>query len=448
MRPKLSFIFFLIAFSAFAGQPLSLDSCRTMALANNKQLRIRTESIRSASYLNKSAKAAYLPAIDFTGGYTYNQKQISIFDSDQYLPIITNGKLDPTSTALIPKDAMTYDIRNLFFGALTVTQPVYMGGKIQAMNRITGYAEEIARALHDNEAEKVIYAVDAAYWQVVSLNAKQRLAQSYVAMLDTLRYNVDAMLTEGVATRSDLLSVSVRLNEAKVDQTKVDNALSLSKMALAHLCGLSIDSHIELADEQPSAKLHSTFDTQISTFNRPDIRALNLAVKIAEQQSVVARAEMLPSIALVGAYSFSNPNFYNGFQKKFDGAFSIGAMVSIPIWHWGGNYNRYRAARTDITIARLRLEDAFQKADLQVRQARFKLAEAEKVLTTSTENLNSADENLSHAQIGFDEGVLSVENVMQAQTAWLKARSEALDAEIDLHICRIYLAKALGILYF
>lgn len=419
-----------------------------MALANNKQLRIRTESIRAASHLHNSAKAALLPAIDFTGGYTRNQKQISVFDSDQYLPIISDGKLDPASTALIPKDAMTYDVRNLFFGALTVTQPVYMGGKILAMNRITGYAEEIARAMHDNEAEEVIYAVDAAYWQVVSLQAKQHLAQSYVAMLDTLRYNVDAMLAEGVATRSDLLNVSVRLNEAKVDQTKVDNALSLSKMALAHICGLPIDAPIELADRQPAADRQPIVDARYVADNRPDIRALGLAVKIAEQQAVVARAEMLPSVALVGAYSFSNPNFYDGFRKRFDGAFSIGAMVSVPLWHWGGSYNRYRAARTDITIARLRLEDATQQADLQMRQARFKMAEAEKTLSATVSNLDSADENLRQAQTGFTEGFLSVDNVMEAQTAWLKARSEALDAEIDLHMCRVYLAKSLGLLHF
>ena len=81
---------------------------------------------------------------------------------------------------------------------------------------------------------------------------------------------------------------------------------------------------------------------------------------------------MLPNLALVGAYTFSNPNMYNGFKTKFNGAFSVGAMLTIPIWHWGGNYNKYRSAKVDETIMKLQIEDAKEKIDLQVSQASFK----------------------------------------------------------------------------
>lgn len=171
-----------------AAQTVSLDSCRSMALTNNKQLRVRAEAVRQTGYQQKEAFAAYFPAIDFNGGYMYNQKEISIFDKDQLLPTKTfdlktqsyqfdivknpltgepikgpDGQYIPQTVALIPKEAMTYNIHNVFFGAITLTQPIYMGGKIVAMNRLTHYAEEAARALHNSEAENVIYAVDAAY---------------------------------------------------------------------------------------------------------------------------------------------------------------------------------------------------------------------------------------------------------------------------------------------
>lgn len=198
-----STIIALPALSASAQEPpssssvVTLDSCRAMAVANNKQMRIQAERIKAAGYQKKEAFAAYLPSIDFAGGYTYNQKDISIFDSDQFLPVknfdmttqqyeyslVTNpetgmpikgpdGQYVPSSVAYLPKEAMTYDIHNVFFGAVTLTQPVYMGGKIVAMNKITKYAEELARSLHDSGAEDIIYAVDAAYWQVVSLDRK------------------------------------------------------------------------------------------------------------------------------------------------------------------------------------------------------------------------------------------------------------------------------------
>lgn len=95
-----------------------------------------------------------------------------------------------------------------------------MGGKIVAMNKITGYAEKLATAMHDNAAQDIVYAVDAAYWHVVSLKAKQKLAVSYVNLLDTLSRNVRLMVEQGVATKRDQLTVDVKLNSAQVDLTK------------------------------------------------------------------------------------------------------------------------------------------------------------------------------------------------------------------------------------
>ncbi|MCM1517336.1 MAG: TolC family protein [Pseudoflavonifractor sp.] len=463
--------------SARESGTVSLDSCRSMALHNNKEMRVMAEKVKAAGYRKKEAFAAYLPAIDFAGGYTYNQKTISIFDSDQLLPvksfdlktqsyqfdIVTNpltgqpvkgpdGQYLPSSVALIPKEAMTFDIHNLFFGAVTLTQPVFMGGKIVAMNRITKYAEELARALHDNEAEDIIYAVDGAYWQVVSLKAKKKLADSYVNLLDTLYNNVNIMLQEGVATKSDLLSVAVKLNAAQVDQTKVDNGLVLSRMALAQVCGLPVNTVMPLEDEDVEHvtpyPIEQSYDMEDVFERRQDVRALTLGVKIFEQKKRVAMSAMLPNLAIVGAYSFSNPNMFDGFKKRFDGAFSVGAMLSIPIWHWGGNYNSYRAAKSDMVISQLQLDDAKEKIELQVSQASFKAQESIKTYHMTETNLEKANENLRQALTGFKEGVLTTDNVMEAQTAWLKANSENIDAGIDVHLCRVYLSKVLGTLNY
>ncbi len=465
---------------AISAEPLSLDSCRSLAIAYNKQMRIKNEQVKAAGYQKKQASAAYLPLLDFTGGYTYNQKELSIFDSDQLLPtktfnpstgsydfnIVTNpetgtpvkdpnGQYIPQTVALIPKEAMTYDIHNVFFGAITLTQPIYMGGKIKAMNKIAGYAEEIASQLRDNQAQDVIYAVDAAYWQVVSLKAKQKLATSYLALLDTLHYNVTQMLDDGVATRSDLPRGYVKRNQSQIDLVKVNNGLSLSRMALSQLCGLPIDNTISVKDEGLESTLMSepstamlNFDIQDVYNRRHDLRALQLASKVAEQQKQVEKAAMLPNVALVGAYAFSNPNMFNGFSKSFDGAFSVGAMVTIPLWHWGGNYNKYQAAKTQEVISNLTLEDAKEKVELQANQAAFRADESLKTFRMTQANLAKADENLRTATVAFKEGVATADNVMEAQTAWLKANSEKIDAEIDVHLCDTYLSKVLGLLNY
>ncbi len=475
-----AFIILITFFASLAPAPraaaveLSLDSCRTMAIRNNKQMRMRQGEIVKARYQQEQAKAAYLPGLDFVGGYTYNQRKLAMFDKDQMLPIENfnpqTGKYEfdllknpttgqpvlapdgtpiPASVAYLPKDALTYDIHNVFFGAITLTQPIYMGGKLRALNKISGYAEDLAKQLRDSEAADLIYSVDAAYWQVISLRAKEALAISYIALLDTLHFNVNAMIEQGVAVPNDLLKVEVQQNSANVDLVKVQDGLALSRMALNQLCGLPVNEPVTLADEQASSGISyaipgDNYDMQEVYQRRHDLQALELGIGIRHQEAVIARATMLPQVALIGAYSFSNPNLYDGFKKNFKGAFSVGATLTIPLWHWGANYNAYRVARADENIAKLRLQDAQELVDLQVNQAAFRCKEAVKTHQMTVTNMENANENLRQASLGYREGVMTLSTVMEAQTAWLKANSEKIDAEIDVRLCDVYLAKVLG----
>ena len=465
---------FSVAVATMSAVAVSLDSCRVLALANNKQLKIATEKVSKSEYQRKSARSAYLPALDAEASYVYNQKELALIEEDAKLPtmsfnpttggyeynvvngaggtpLIVNGTPVPSEVALLPKSALTYDIHNVFAGAVTLTQPVYMGGKIRALNKIADYAGQIARYEQNMVAEDVIYNVDVAYWLVVSLKSKERLAKSYVSLLDTLNYNVNAMLAQGVATQADALSVKVKLNEANVDLVKVENGLSLARMQLAQLCGLPVDSEMTLDDEIRDVDYEREFAHSVvydinEVYNRRnDVNALKLAVAVNEQKAVVERASMLPQIAVVGAYSVTNPNSFNGFKNEFGGMFSVGAIVKIPLWHWGGNYNKYKVAKSDAVISRLTLDDAKERISLQVRQATFKMQEAMKVYGVAKSNCDSAESNLRTAQLGYKEGVLAVDAVMAAQTAWLKANADMADALIDVRLCKALLVK-LGVI--
>ncbi len=456
------------------GITVDLDSCRQMALHNNKLIRVADRQIESADYLNKAAKAAYLPGLDFNMGYAYNQHQIALLGEDSMLPtmsfdaatgtyqynIVKNpttgepvvnpstGTYIPTEVAVIPKEALTYDVRNVFAGALTLTQPVYMGGAIRAMNEITRYAGELAKSMRNTAAQDVIFAVDEAYWQVVSLKEKKRLADSFVCLVDTFLYNVNAMYKEGVATKSDILTVQVKSNEAAIAQTKVNNGLSLSRMALAQICGLPVDSELQLSDEalrdEPKDMPPLTYNMEDVYAARQDLLSLRHGISIYEQKEKLALSEMLPKVALVGAYTFSNPNTINGFKKEWGGGFSVGATLTVPLWHWGGNYNKYKAAKVETSAQRLLLDEAQEKVNLQVSQARYKYEEAYKTYRMTVTNQEKADENLRQAELGFKEGVLTTDDVIAAQTAWLQAHSESIDAEISIRLCDVYLSKVLG----
>jgi outer membrane protein TolC len=134
----------------------------------------------------------------------------------------------------------------------------------------------------------------------------------------------------------------------------------------------------------------------------------------------------------------------NGFEKKFAGLFSVGVGVSVPLWNWGKDYYKLRAAKAETHQMVLKLEDAKEKIELQVNQALFRVNEANKTLLMTITNMNKAEENLQNAQVGYTEGVLTTQNVIEAQTAWLKAQSEQIDAEIGVKLSEVYFAKAIG----
>jgi outer membrane protein TolC len=484
---KVFLLTFLLSFTftVKAQSFLSLDSCRALALANNKDLLISNEKISAAHYQRKAAFTNYLPNFSATGAYMRNQKEFSLLNNDQkaalsglgtnlagpiqqaateiatahpdLAPLISSlsGKLEAVLPALDQAgnslvDALRTDTRNVYAGAITLTQPLYMGGKIRAYNKITKYAEELAQEQHHGGMQEVIMSTDQAYWQVISLVNKKKLAEGYLKLLQQLDSDVEKMINEGVATKADGLSVRVKVNEAEMTLTKVEDGLSLARMLLCQLCGIDLSSPITLADENmediPLLTTDPHFDLSTAYENRPEIRSLELATQIYKQKVNVTRAEHLPSIALMGNYMVTNPSVFNSFENKFKGMWNVGVMVQIPIWHWGEGIYKTRAAKAEARIAQYQLQDAREKIELQVNQAAFKVKEAGKKLVMSSKNMEKAEENLRYATLGFKEGVIATSNVLEAQTAWLSAHSEKIDAQIDVKLTEIYLKKSLGTL--
>lgn len=472
MRKLMIGLIVLVVGQGEALAQVSLDSCRRMAIANNKEIIQQQIKIEQAGYQRKQAEAAYLPSLDFEGGYIFNQKKLSLVDQDQLLPtksfnpatgtydfnlltdpatgmpIMNNGQPIPSQVALLPKSALTYDVHNVFAASLTLTQPIYMGGKIRAMNNITHYAEQLAQSMHSTKVQDVVYSVDEAYWRVVSLVAKQKLAESYLKLVKNLDDDVQKMINQGVATRANKLTVDVKVNEANVALAKVNNGVELSRMALNQLCGLPIHSRFTLEDENKKevvGSLHATHAVMDSVYaRRHEIRSLELAAKIYNEKAKVAKSEMLPQVAAFAAYHASNPNSYNGFENKFGFAFSMGAMVKVPLWHWGGLSNKYKEALAESRLQKVKIEDAREKISLQVNQATFRYEEAWKTFDKTKSNLIEANENLRCSQLAFREGVANLETVIAAQTAWLQACSENIDAQIDILLCDVYLSKVMG----
>lgn len=481
---SLVLLFFGLSSGIQAQRTLNLDSCRTLALSNNKELRMSKEKVNAAHYQQKAAFTNFLPKIDMMGAYMRTEKEISLLSDDQKSAISNIGtavapmgqKLqqilssDPSLAPLLTPlqsvmgtlpgalnqvgqgmvDALRTDTRNMFGGMVTLTQPIFMGGKIIAYNKITKFAEQLAESQHATELQDVILNTDQAYWQVISLVNKKKLAESFLDLVKKLDSDVSKMVAEGVATKADELSVKVKVNEAEMTLTKVENGLSLSKMVLCQLCGIPLDTPITLADESmenitlPDTYIEGNVNTALS--NREELKSLELASKIYRQKVNVTRSEFLPSVGLTATYLVTNPSLVNGFERKMRGMWGVGMMVKIPVFHWGEGIYKVKAAKAEANIAQYKLDDVKEKVELQVTQATYKVNEATKKLAMAEKNIAKADENLRYANLGFQEGVIPTSNVLEAQTAWLSAQSGKIDAQIDVKMSEIYLNKSMGTL--
>ena len=481
---SLVLLFFGLSSGIQAQRTLNLDSCRALALSNNKELRMSKEKVNAAHYQQKAAFTNFLPKIDMMGTYMRTEKEISLLSDDQKSAISNIGtavapmgqKLqqilssDPSLAPLLTPlqsvmgtlpgalnqvgqgmvDALRTDTRNMFGGMVTLTQPIFMGGKIIAYNKITKFAEQLAESQHATELQDVILNTDQAYWQVISLVNKKKLAESFLDLVKKLDSDVNKMVAEGVATKADELSVKVKVNEAEMTLTKVENGLSLSKMVLCQLCGIPLDTPITLADESmenitlPDTYIEGNVNTALS--NREELKSLELASKIYRQKVNVTRSEFLPSVGLTATYLVTNPSLVNGFERKMRGMWGVGMMVKIPVFHWGEGIYKVKAAKAEANIAQYKLDDVKEKVELQVTQATYKVNEATKKLAMAEKNMAKADENLRYANLGFQEGVIPTSNVLEAQTAWLSAQSSKIDAQIDVKMSEIYLNKSMGTL--
>ena len=467
----------------------TLEDIRKMALDNNKSNKKAQAEKEQASYERKAARTKYFPDLSIKGGYVRNGDDLTLASENLFLPIgtlgadgsfsltpnqvsnnwtLVNGQAVPLDAngqpfnpktnpeklqwkqyTTIPKDELSFDTKNIFVAALNLVQPVFMGGKIVAYNKICKLKMELADSKQSTLQDDIIVNADATYWQIVSLNSKKKAVEGLITLLDKMEKDVDHLIESGMATKADQLSVSVKKNEAEMALFKVENGIHLSKMLLAQYCGLPLNESYKLADEDIDAiEVSKTEPADMESVyeKRSEIKSLTIAEEINNQKEHVERAKLMPNIALFGSYAGTSPNLKDGFDKGMGWDWHVGVIVNIPLLHWGENIYTLKAAKCESQIAKYNEEEAKEKIELQVTQSQFNHDEALRKLDISTRSLEKAEENLKHATLGFNAGVIPASNLMEAQTAWLSAKSNKIEAEIEAKVSEINYKKAIGTL--
>lgn len=464
----------------------SLTQCREMALSNGASAKSQEELRLAAKYNRQAALAAMFPRVTANASYMWNNANVHLLENSSAFKSGTAtvnpdgtatytwsdasvvGQIEETAKGTVFEEAVTDlankagqeladaykliydklspDMSQIFVAHVGVTQPIYVGGRLVQMYKIAQATENIATIESEAKHDDIIYAVDEAYWRVVSVSKKKNLAQQYYQLLCQLENDVKEALNEGLVTQADLLKVTTKRGEAEVKKLQAENGLTLSNMALAQVCGLPLTTGFILDESGLSETLLPTdsISAEAAVANRAEIQLLEQSQKIAKFNAKLAAAGLQPNIVASAGYVYSNPNVDNGFSNRWNGRgfFTAGVVVNVPIAH-ADAILRYKAAKHAANAMALKTEETRELLTLQTTQANQKLMEAQQKIALARLTQNNAAEVLRMAQESYDAGMITASELMQAQTAWLAAASDLVDAEAEAKTTETKLRKYL-----
>ena len=463
----------------------TLQDCHRMALDASHNSEMRQEALEAARLNEQAALAAMFPKVSANASYMWNSKSpvllanemqfdfgtarvgadgVGAFEWSEtsYMNRLTQDTRDlPDMNARIKTlsaesgqmiadvyqnlyRALNPDLTHVVVGQVGITQPIYVGGRLIAMHDAASLARDVAEIEADSKQQDLLVKVDEAYWRVVSVEHKKQLATQYYDLLVTLENNVQELTAEGLATQQDLLKVKAKRGEAEVKKLQAENGLVLSKMALCQVIGLPLNTDFMLDDKDlESIQLHDSITISDELINaRSEVQLLDQAEKLAQTNVRVMAAGLQPNIIAQANYIYSNPSAENGFSNQWKGTgfFSAGVTVNIPIVH-ADDILRLKAAKHEANVVALKREEAKELLTLQVTQANQKVLEAQQTVAMTEMQVKNAEEVLRFAQEAFEAGMATASDLMQAQTAWLAACTDRLDAKIDAQVAETYYNK-------
>lgn len=416
---KLSFGIALLLFSGstMAQQQLTLDQARQMALQNNKKIKQAQHGIDAAKAVQEGANTSDKPVIDGS---------IAAFHVGKPLNTLLPG-----------------------FGvspSLTVTQPIYAGGKIKLGKAATAKGVEIYEEQKVMTETEVLLNVDKAYWQVVSIQEKIKLGERFGILLDSLNQDLTNLYDAGMIYKNDLLRVQVQRNETELNLSKAQDGLVLSKLSLAQLIGTPGSAVFAIQDSVRGSFDAIRHDSLVNSIdNRVEIRLLTRALEAEELQRKLLKADFKPTIGVLaggfmGVGKHMNISTGGNVMASYFGMLS----VNIPIWDWGLKASKVKEQSFKIKARQEELEETKEFLSLEIQNAYLQLNQSARKIALSGASMAQAEENLRLNDDRFKAGTVTGKDVLEAQTLWQQATSNIIDAKVEYKISEAVYRKAVG----
>ena len=414
-----------------AQQPmkLSMEQCRDMALTTSEELKQADNSLRQAELDDKIAATARLPKIEgsATGAYVLPDIEMT---------------------------GMELAMRGAYMAGLTLTQPIYTGGKISAGRQMARLGRQIADQQLRMTRMDVLVDADNAYWSYIAVRRKVRMLESYSTQMDTIYKQTSSAVAAGMAIENDLLRIEAKRTEIEYQLQRARNGADLCRMALCNVIGTPLDTAIEPTDT--TFNIESPTAMSLDIARRPEVGLLEKQIDVNKQRIRDARSEMLPTVGLSAGYSYYGNIKLKGFadmgngstvpytQEFRDGIGIAMLAVKIPIFHWGESRKKMHKARYELDNSQLELQRNMRLMSIEAQQAVQNVEDGYRMIHTAESGLRQAEENLRVMRNRYAAAMSPLTDLLDAQSQWQQAQSNLIEAQTQYMIYRTDYLRATG----
>lgn len=421
----IAFAFLTLGLTAQNADVLTLDSCFALARANNAQFKTNKIEIEKAQEVKKQVFTKFFPqvSLDYIGYYAVNPIiQYGIDDiHDEFGEILkaivetlnANGMNLPTGVEFMQKGQGV--------SAMAI-QPVYAGGRIRNGNQLAQLGVEAAELKAEVSERDVLESIESTYYLVIGLQSKVATLNSAMALIDSLDHTVNVALKAGLVTKNDQLRVALKRNEFLAKQMQLNNGIVLASRLLCQEIGI----------EYPEGGLNLENDLEKGTvfvendsFERPELRLLQLQIDAETFYKRLTRGEALPEIGIGAMVSYGNL-----VQPNYKGNAIFFAKVSVPLTQWWETSHKIKEHNLKIEQYEIMQQDLTEKMSLQEKQAYNQMIEAESLLRSDNAALEMAQENYRLAELNYRAGMNTLTDVLEANALLLQAQNAITDRQI------------------
>lgn len=397
---------------------------RRMALEYNDNLKAAARNIEASIELEKAARADFCPKISAGADFQYTGNPLSLTAE---LPVI--GSIS------VQGQEMKYGF------AATLLQPVYTGGRIIQSIRLAESRHAIAEMQNEMLRSLVCFQVDVQYWNTVARFEMVGVAEDFRNSVRDLTRVVRERVESGMTDSQELLTAEVKLNEAEYSLLQAQSDFETGLMALNALIGMPLKEQTPVGESVTALENSEAFAEGDRL--RPEVRIAQKQIEIEQSSLRLNDSKYMPQLHVGASGGFYSPGY--DFRPDLSPNYTVYAKLSVPIFDGTRRWKEKRAAQHRIGMASDNLHKVETDVTLEDETARTEIRHAEQRMKLAETSLDKAVENENRAMEKYEEGVISIAEVIDAQIYRQTAQTNYVAGKTAVQMHFAELMKALNL---